>query len=128
MKEVTRAIIINGKREVLVGLRARGNGANLWALIGGKKDPSETPTACVIREVKEELGLDFYPTLWKEEIDDSSDSGTSWKVYYFFGNATGEILRKDDENKETRWVSATNLEELAFTFGHKRILEEFFCR
>lgn len=126
MREVTRAIIVNEKNEVLIGLRARGAGENLWALVGGKFDPDETPEMCVLREVKEELGADFDPKIWKEEIDISSDSGTEWKVYYFTGSLKGAIHRKEDEILETRWVSAKDIEELAFAFGHKRVLKDFF--
>lgn len=127
MKEVTRALIINEKGEVLIGLRARGAGANLWALIGGKIDSEESAEACVIREVHEELGLDLHPTLWKEEVDTTSDPGTAWKVYYFVGAVNGTIHQKVDEILETRWISAKDLDVLQFAFGHKRVLQEHFA-
>ncbi|WP_194814582.1 NUDIX domain-containing protein [Nocardia sp. XZ_19_385] len=33
----------------------------MWALLGGVRDPGETPLENVIREVKEEIGVDLDP-------------------------------------------------------------------
>jgi mutator protein MutT len=128
MKEVTRALIIDANNNVLIGLRGRGISANMWALVGGKREPGETPEACVIREVKEELGLHFHPTLWKVELDATSDQGVTWKVYYYIGKATGNVSRKEDEIADTRYVSLPDLDELPFAFGHKKILQDFFSK
>lgn len=128
MKEVTRAIIINNKGEVLVGKRARKDGVGQWALVGGKLDIGETPEDCVIREVHEELGLVFSPTLWKEEIDTSAGDGSAWKVYYFMGHVTGEIQRKEDEITETLYISSKDVDSLAIAFGHEKILRDFFTK
>ena len=35
-------------------------GGGLWALPGGKQEPGEAPISTVVREVKEETGLDLH--------------------------------------------------------------------
>lgn len=59
--KVTCAIIEkNGK--ILIAQRANGKHlAGFWEFPGGKLEPDETPKACLIREIKEELNLDVEP-------------------------------------------------------------------
>ncbi|WP_231634715.1 (deoxy)nucleoside triphosphate pyrophosphohydrolase [Novosphingobium sp. KN65.2] len=56
-KDVAAAIIIH-KGRVLVTRRAPGQEmAGLWEFPGGKMEPGETPQACIIRELSEELAI-----------------------------------------------------------------------
>lgn len=58
-KAYTLLYIISGKK-VLLGMKKRGFGVNLWNGFGGKveADKKETVTQAAIREMKEESGLD----------------------------------------------------------------------
>ena len=58
---VCRAIILDNQNRVLLGKRARGNGVGQWALVGGRPEGVETPEQTIVREVKEELGINFIP-------------------------------------------------------------------
>ena len=52
------ALIDDGNR-VLIAERPAGKSmAGLWEFPGGKVEPGETPEAALMREVKEELGID----------------------------------------------------------------------
>ncbi len=127
MKEAVRAIITNEDGDVLLGKRARGVGAGLYALIGGKPDPEETPEDAIGREVQEEIGLDFTPTaLWRKEIDEISDPVEPWLVYFFTGPASGKLHLKKNEVAAIVYVSPDNLSEYNIAFNHTRILSEFF--
>lgn len=126
MKEVCRAIITNAEGKVLLGKRARGVGASLYALIGGKPDEGESIFDSAIREVKEEIGLDFSPILYLEVIDSVSVPGETWKVTYFTGNAKGEPKLKEDEVAEIIYVSNDELDSYSIAFNHKDILKDYF--
>lgn len=52
-----RAIVLNSKGEVFVVKHRPEN--NFWALPGGRLDADETTRECIIREIKEELGVDL---------------------------------------------------------------------
>lgn len=126
MKEVCRAIITNSQGNVLLGKRARGRAANMYALIGGKPDSGESILEAVIREVKEEIGLDFNPTPYLEEIDTESVPGETWLVTYFVGDSKGELQLKTDEVVDVIYVSEQDLENTPVAFDHKEILKEYF--
>jgi ADP-ribose pyrophosphatase YjhB (NUDIX family) len=125
-KVVTRAIIlVNGK--VLLGKRARGRGANQFALVGGKPEGNETPEEAITREVNEELGILFKNIKpWKEEIDKKSVPGESWNVYYFYGEGEGGLNLKKDEISDVAFVDMKNISKFDIAFDHRDILSEFF--
>ena len=57
MKKVAAAIIFN-KGKILVTRRAPGEKlAGYWEFPGGKLEGNETPQECIVRELREELGL-----------------------------------------------------------------------
>lgn len=127
MKEVARALITNDQGKVLLGKRARGISAGMYTIIGGKSDPGEDPKIAVMREVKEEIGLDFEPTSLFLEIEQEDDVFGKWKVYYFTGNVSGELKLNEDEITEIIYISeeqADSRQDIAF--DHKEILKDFF--
>lgn len=56
MAQAARAIIFNGT-QMLVMYRNK-HGREYYTLVGGRIDAGETPQAALVREVKEETGLD----------------------------------------------------------------------
>lgn len=56
---VAAAALIDVDGRVLICQRPEGKAmAGLWEFPGGKLEPGETPEACLIRELKEELGIE----------------------------------------------------------------------
>lgn len=128
MKQVCRAIIVNEEGKVLLGKREHGMGMNQYALIGGKPDGDETLAEAIIREVKEEVGLNFNPELYLQQIDDYSVPGEEWLVEYFTGDANGDLRLKGDEVLDVIFVSNDDLDSLSIAFNHKEILKDYFSR
>lgn len=58
---IVAAALIDGDGRVLVQQRPAGKPmAGLWEFPGGKIEPGETPEAALIRELKEELGIETW--------------------------------------------------------------------
>jgi 8-oxo-dGTP diphosphatase len=56
---VAAVALVDVDGRVLLAQRPEGKTmAGLWEFPGGKLGPGETPEACLIRELKEELGID----------------------------------------------------------------------
>lgn len=58
---VAAVALVDADGRVLLAERPEGKSlAGLWEFPGGKIEPGETPEACLIRELKEELGIDTW--------------------------------------------------------------------
>lgn len=57
--KVVAAAIIRREGRILVARRAVGQSlAGMWEFPGGKLEPTETPQTCIVRELREELGVE----------------------------------------------------------------------
>lgn len=58
---VVACALVDADRRVLIAQRPEGKSmAGLWEFPGGKVEPGESPEAALIRELKEELGIDTW--------------------------------------------------------------------
>lgn len=59
---VAAAALVGGDRRILLQQRPPGRQmAGLWEFPGGKLEPDELPEAALVRELREELGIDTDP-------------------------------------------------------------------
>lgn len=58
MQVVTAAIIVRNGRFLLARRMAGDADGGLWEFPGGTVEPGETPDECIVRELREELGIE----------------------------------------------------------------------
>ena len=107
MKEVTAAIIVHDNR-VLIARRGPGQKlAGKWEFPGGKIEAGETPEACLVREIKEELGVDieidgfFGASLYRYETGEIRLLG--YKAKWVAGDIRVTV------HSEIRWIGQDEL-------------------
>ena len=112
---VSSAIIIkNGK--ILIGLRSKKDqGGGLWEFPGGKIELEESDVNAIIRELKEELGINAiveqkvmqYVHKYKNTLYDIS--------FFEINSFNGEV--KMNVHDEIKWVDIYSLKDFVFISG-----------
>ena len=76
-------LFLNNKKEILLLLRDDIPNIpfpNTWDILGGHMDENETPEKCIVREMKEEIGVDIgTPVLFRKTQLDDGIEYTFWK-------------------------------------------------
>jgi 8-oxo-dGTP diphosphatase len=122
--DVTCALIINNKNQLFAAQRSSLMSLPLkWELPGGKVEINETSEECLIREIKEELGIEI-------EIEKSLSSNThnyptiSIKLIPFVcKHINGTIILKEHTN--FKWLNANELLDLDWADADIPILNHY---
>lgn len=126
MKQAVTAVIREGDRILLHrrSLESRGQPGK-WENAGGEIDEGETPEVAIVREIKEELGVDF--TIEKRIYEDDFKSGEDiWHVIIFGGSITGTPQVMDpEETMEIRWFSLAELKSVDLASYTRLDFEKF---
>jgi 8-oxo-dGTP diphosphatase len=99
-----------------------------WALPGGRLDPGETIEQTIIREVKEETGLDV--TIVRkvgEYVEKGLKDDVEYEYYptcFVVKPVSGEIKKQDNEIQEIKLFKLTELPE-PLAFEHDQMLKDY---
>jgi len=134
-------IIDNGKVLLLHHIKL-----GVWLYPGGHIEKNETPDQTVIREVKEETGLDVEITGEKDDnlADVDTDISVLYKPYVILCELVGnhyhndiiylckisgdnrEIKQREDESKDIKFFNADELNNIKLFPNFRRLLEKVF--
>ncbi len=114
-----------GTESILLALRNTEPYKNYWSLPGGHIDPYETVKQAVIREVKEEVGLDIEPEFlfYFDEIIPEREIHAVVQVFH--ARANGQVAVSPDEILAARWVSIDEALSMPLAFLHGEIIRQF---
>lgn len=118
-------LFINDRLEVLLLLRDDIPSIpypNMWDIPGGHVEPGETPFACIIREMKEEMDLDLtgHRLFARTEFSDRIE-------YTFWKHANLDIDRINlTEGQRLGWFSENQARNTRLAYGFNQITDRFF--
>jgi 8-oxo-dGTP diphosphatase len=113
MVRVSAAIIRNSDNEILICQRGPGGSCQfLWEFPGGKIEPGESPEECLVRECREELGIDI-------EVQDLFEQ-TKYSYperdieFMFFRTSLINGVPASSVHNSIKWVLPDRLDEFEF--------------
>ncbi len=126
MVGVGAIIVQDGK--ILIVRRGSEPGKGKWSVPGGLVELGETVEQAVVREVREECGLDVEVDKLIDIVDSMTfDKNGRLKYHFiildFFVKIKGGKLRPGDDAKEALWVPLEEVENYDLTKTFKEFLE-----
>lgn len=122
------AIVEFPNNKILLVKRATVVFKGYWALPGGKVGPGETVEHTVVREVKEETGLDVEIVRRMGEYHESGvQDGIEYDYYpscFLVKPVGGNIRRQENEIEDIRLVDLKNIPE-KLAFEHSSMIEDY---
>ncbi|MFK7944538.1 MAG: (deoxy)nucleoside triphosphate pyrophosphohydrolase [Paracoccaceae bacterium] len=109
---VAAVALIDPDGRVLLAQRPEGKSmAGLWEFPGGKVEPGETPEACLIRELHEELGIGT----WESCLAPLTFASHSYEDFHLlmplFACRKWEGIAEGREGQSLAWVAPQKLRE-----------------
>jgi len=109
------AIIIRGKKVLLLRRSLDDDSyPGDWCPVNGSIEEGELPEETVIREVKEEAGLEFTITSQLDNI---------FGEYVFLGTAKGKIKLEEEEVCEFGWFTYKEAKKLKLAYDYSSVIE-----
>ena len=115
-------VVLNAARDVLIDQRLEeGLLGGMWEFPGGKQEQGETIETCIVRELREELGIAV--TVGAELI--TVDHAYSHKKLRFVVHLCDWVSGEPQPlaSQQVRWVSPGDLGNYAFPAANARIIE-----
>lgn len=106
------AVIIDGAGRLLLIQRGHDPGRGLWSIPGGRVEDGETDAAALVREVREETGLQVTAGPLVGTVTRPGGSGTRFEIRDYAAVITGGTLAAGDDAADVRWASPAELDRL----------------
>ena len=119
MVYATSAIILKDKKILLIKRSDYTKTfPKTWACPGGRGEHGETPGQAVVRELKEEVNIDFKPIrLFKKGKYEDRE------LFRFLGEWSGNIKIQEEEITEYNWFSYEEAINLKLGFDYKEVIQ-----
>lgn len=115
--------------EILLLKRKKQPYAGLWGMLAGKIEFGESPEQAVIREAKEESGLDIKGVVVKGIISEVIDDENKNHFYQLVCKAVPESKDFTDSNEgELKWLKISELEKDKLIPSEWHIINEILLK
>ena len=130
-KTTVAAIIsrLQGNKEYILITKRRINPyLDKWCLPGGHIDKYETAEDAIIREVREETGLDYLPQFYNYFDEIIPDENIHAVVLVFTGVSKGALVKENVEIRDAKWILLNDALNYDLAFHHGEILKQYKAR
>jgi len=115
------AFVFDERDRVLLVQRGRPPGAGLWTVPGGRVELAESIADAVVREVREETGLDVTCGALVEVVERVTPAGDDGVWHYVIldhlAEVTGGVLSAGDDVRDARFFDEAELAAMPLTEG-----------
>ncbi|MFN8847055.1 MAG: NUDIX domain-containing protein [Bdellovibrionales bacterium] len=87
--------------------------APAWEFPGGKVEPGETLREALLREAREELGIELQKVESFMSLPQKKLDGTFWSLTLFYSYVPDQRV-ENKEHRQVRWVETQDLKQVAF--------------
>ena len=125
MKQTTLCYIDNGDSYLMLHRVKKENDAShgKWIGVGGKCEADESPDECMLREVKEETGLDITTWHYRGIVTFISDTWPNEYMHLFTATAwRGEPDMGIDDEGTLAWIRKADIMDLNLWEGDRIFL------
>lgn len=98
--------------------------AGKWIGVGGKLEPGETPEQCLLREVREETGLELTEYAFRGKIYFLPDDWEAEIMYLYTATGFQGKLSEECQEGELRWVPFAEIPTLNLWEGDRYFLKD----
>jgi 8-oxo-dGTP diphosphatase len=115
----------DGTGRLLMIKRGRAPSAGLWSVPGGRVEPGESDETAVVRELREETGLEVSVGRHVGTVERPGAGGVVYEIHDYAVTAVGGALEAGDDAADARWVSPAELREMPVAPGVLDALAEW---
>jgi 8-oxo-dGTP diphosphatase len=120
--EVSAALIFRDGKLLITQRHANAHLGGLWEFPGGKREPNETFEQCLVREIREELGVEISVGARFEEISHAYPEKSVRLKFFVCQLLSGEPQPLDCA--ALKWISKSELADYDFPAADARLLEK----
>ncbi len=118
---VSKVIIRNSSKEILLAKVSRGHFTGHWTLPGGYMEHDEHPSTGCVRETLEELGLevalnDAKPIVTQRIFTDEGISFVSFTYHAEWNGSLDDLKLQEDEISDVKWFDLESAKNNAVSF------------
>ncbi|MDR3456197.1 MAG: 8-oxo-dGTP diphosphatase MutT [Verrucomicrobiae bacterium] len=119
--EVSAALIFHGGKLLITQRQAGSHLGGLWEFPGGKREAGETFEACLVREIREELGVEIAVGELFEEVRHDYPEKSVHLKFFLCKLIAGEPQALDCA--AVKWIDRAGLGAQEFPAADARLLE-----
>jgi mutator protein MutT len=118
--EVAAALIFRAGKLLITQRHAKAHLGGLWEFPGGKREPGETYEACLVREIREELGVEIVVGECLAEVFHEYPEKRLHLKFFRATLTAGEP--KPLDCAALQWITRAGLDEFAFPKADRQMI------